>query len=243
MKLLIVEDDADFSEALQMCLGLHWEAWEVLVARTGREALDSVHQHDPDLLILDLNLPDKDGYTVCREVREISGAPILILTCRTSEMDKVRGLEAGADDYVTKPFGAMELHARMRALLRRMAFQQPASQVPIYTFANLKVDFAGRQVFQGGRRVKLTPTEYGVLYHLIQNAPRVLSHETLLVKVWGSEYRSEKEYVRVHIRHLRQKLRDDAARPHFIATEHGIGYRFVGPAPALSPVGAGSIKA
>jgi two-component system KDP operon response regulator KdpE len=233
MKMLVVDDDPDFCAALELCLRLSWDTWTILTAQDAREALHLVRRDHPDLVIMDLNLPDTDGFHLCRAMRESLAAPIMVLTCRTAEMDKVRALEAGADDYVTKPYGAMELQARLRALLRRVASQQPSSQLSQYCYEQLSIDFASRRVAVRGRRLKLTPIEYGILYHLIQGAPRVLTHEELLMKIWGQQYRSEKEYVRVHIRHLRQKLHDDPSQPRFIATEHSIGYRFLGPRPVL----------
>jgi two-component system, OmpR family, KDP operon response regulator KdpE len=236
MRLLVVEDDPDFLDALELCLRLNWESWDILRATNGSQATDIVKRDAPELIILDLNLPDTEGTQLCRTLRAETLAPIMILTCRSSEMDKVRGLEAGADDYVTKPFGAMELQARLRALLRRSVSGSLGADAPPYSHNNLTIDFGSRQVWHRNRPLRLTPTEYGLLYHLIQNAPNVLSHETLLMKVWGPEYRTEKEYVRVHIQHLRQKLHDLADDPHFITTVRGLGYRFAGPRPQATAV-------
>jgi two-component system, OmpR family, KDP operon response regulator KdpE len=169
-----------------------------------------------------------DGFEVLRRVRAFSDVPVVMLTARDDAMDKVKGLELGADDYVTKPFNHLELMARVRAVLRRLEMPAPMSRAPSFRSGELEVDFAAQQARLGGERLDLTPTEYKLLYHLVRNAGHVLSHGTLLAKVWGREYVDEVDYVRVYIRRLRDKLHDDPNEPRFIATERGLGYRFVG---------------
>jgi two-component system, OmpR family, KDP operon response regulator KdpE len=181
------------------------------------------------MVLLDVGLPDISGFEVLRRIRDFSDVPVIILTARDDALDKVRGLELGADDYITKPFNHLELLARVRAVLRRLDMPAPASRAPSFRAGELEVDFAAQEVRLRGDRIALTPTEYKLLYHLVRNAGRVLQHGTLLAKVWGREYVDEVDYVRVYIRRLRDKLGDDPDRPRFIRTERGLGYRFLAP--------------
>jgi two-component system, OmpR family, KDP operon response regulator KdpE len=175
-----------------------------------------------------------DGYEVLRQIRAFSDVPVVMLTARDDTMDKVKGLELGADDYVTKPFNHLELLARVRAVLRRLDMPAPKSRAPSYRAGELAMDFAAQEVRLRGERLQLTPTEYKLLYHLVRNAGRVLPHGTLLAKVWGREYLDEVDYLRVYVRRLRDKLGDDPERPRYIQTERGLGYRFLPSPPSES---------
>ena len=199
-------------------------------AATGDVALDIVEREAPDLVLLDIGLPGQDGFEVLRELRAFSDVPVVMLTARDDAMDKVKGLELGADDYVTKPFNHLELMARVRAVLRRHDMPAPASRAPSFRSGDLEVDFARQEARLRGEHLDLTPTEYKLLYHLVRNAGHVLQHGTLLAKVWGREYVDETDYVRVYIRRLRDKLGDDPDNPRYIQTERRLGYRFLLPA-------------
>ena len=201
----------------------------MLGAATGDAALDIVEREAPDLVLLDIGLPGQDGFEVLRELRAFSDVPVVMLTARDDAMDKVKGLELGADDYVTKPFNHLELMARVRAVLRRHDMPAPASRAPSFRSGDLEVDFARQEARLRGEHLDLTPTEYKLLYHLVRNAGHVLQHGTLLAKVWGREYIDETDYVRVYIRRLRDKLGDDPDNPRYIQTERRLGYRFLLP--------------
>ena len=183
----------------------------------------------PDIIILDLGLPDIDGYDVLRQVRRFSDVPIIILTVRGEEMDKVKGLELGADDYIVKPFAPAELLARVNAVLRRAQMPElRGDEKPIVT-PKLSINLATREVIREGRAVKLSPTEYNLLYQLARNESKVLSHQMLLEKVWGSEYTDSTEYLKVYIQRLREKLEEDPSNPKMFISERGLGYKFVSP--------------
>jgi DNA-binding response OmpR family regulator len=226
MKVLVVDDEPDVIEVVNLCFGLRWPEADVSSAQTGEEALRLLELDPPDLLLLDIVLPGIDGFEVCQEVRRISDVPIVMVSARDSEVDKVRGLEMGADDYITKPFSHLELLARVRAVLRRYQNQLPAVG-EVFESGELRVDYASRQVTVSGRLVRLTPTEYSLLFHLTRNAGRVLPHHTLLAKVWGREYTDEIDYLKVYIRRLRQKLEGDPENIGQIISERGVGYKFV----------------
>lgn len=226
--VLVVDDEPRLVTLVRK--NLESMGYKVSTAADGKTAISLLELEDFDLVILDLMLPDIDGYDVCRQIREFSNVPIIILTARSDEKEKVRGLDLGADDYLTKPFHAQEMLARVRAVLRRTRLPQQAKKQPILAVGDLCIDFARRQVTVRGARVKLSPTEYKLLYELATNAGRVLLHDELLRRVWGSEYRDEVEYLRVYIRYLRQKLEEDPARPRYILTEPGVGYCFALPA-------------
>jgi two-component system KDP operon response regulator KdpE len=230
MRILLVDDEPDVIESVRLGLTLQWREVEVLDAQRGDQALDVIEKEHPDIVLLDIGLPDMDGFAVLTEIRRFSDVPIVMLTARDDAMDKVKGLELGADDYVTKPFNHLELMARIRAVLRRHDMAPPATRAPSFRSGDLEVDFAAHQVRVAGRPVDLTPTEYNLLYHLVRNAGHVLQHGTLLAKVWGREYVDETEYVRVYIRRLRDKLGDDPERPRYIETVRRLGYRFIAPA-------------
>jgi two-component system, OmpR family, KDP operon response regulator KdpE len=227
VKILVVDDAPEVVESVRLGFTLQWREVDVIGAGEGERALDLVEQESPDLVLLDIGLPDLDGYRVLERLREFSDVPVVMLTARDDTLDKVKGLELGADDYITKPFDHLELLARVKAVLRRLDLPAPKSRAPSFRAGDLEVDFAAREARLRGERLDLTPTEYKLLYHLVRNAGRVLPHGTLLAKVWGREYVDEVDYVRVYIRRLRDKLGDDPEHPRYIRTERGLGYRFL----------------
>lgn len=223
-KILVADDEERIVRFIR--LNLEQDGFQVVEAFSGRQALDKLRQALPDLIILDVMLPDLDGFEVLRMVRENHDVPVIMLTAKTEEDDRVRGLELGADDYVTKPFSPRELVSRVRAVLRRTEGQRESEGV-IEVDDRLKIDFDRRQVWVEGKLVKLRPTEYRLLYHLVQNAGWVVTHDQILAKVWGYEYRDEPHYVRLYVNYLREKLEEDPANPKYILTERGVGYRFI----------------
>jgi two-component system KDP operon response regulator KdpE len=223
--ILIADDEARMRRFIKMNLDL--EGYRVIEASNGLETLDRVREDLPDLVLLDVMMPELDGFETLRIIRETSTVPVIMLTVRDDESDKVKGLELGADDYVTKPFSPRELASRIKAVLRRTEMDSAGESSLIVVDDYLQLDFARRQVFAGGQEIKLRPTEYRLLYHLVQNAGQVLTHEMILSKVWGYEYRDESQYVRLYITYLRQKIEPDPSNPRYILTERGIGYRFV----------------
>ena len=230
MKILVVDDEPDVVESVRIGFTLHWREIDVIGAGTGEAALDLVEKERPDIVLLDIGLPDIDGFEVVKRIRDFSDVPVVMLTARDDSMDVVKGLEAGADDYVTKPFNHLELMARVRAVMRRMSMPVPTSRAPSFQWLDLEVDFSKQEARFKGRRMELTPTEYKLLYHLVRNQNHVLQHATLLAKVWGREYVDEVDYLRVYIRRLRDKLDDDPNNARYISTERGLGYRFMGQA-------------
>jgi DNA-binding response OmpR family regulator len=188
--------------------------------------VDSTAQHQPDLMLLDIGLPGFDGLEVCRRVRDFSSLPIIILTAKAAEADKVAGLDAGADDYLAKPFGPPELLARVRAALRRARLAEVPASPPVLHHADLSIDYTRCEVRRGGEMVALTPTEYRLLAHLAQRAGRVVLPDELLAAVWGPEYRDENQHVRLYVSRLRRKLEPDPDHPRYILTKPGIGYVF-----------------
>ncbi len=229
MKVLVVDDEPDIVEVVTLTFTLRWPDSEVLHAANGAQGVDFARREAPEIIILDIGLPDMDGFQVCEQVRRFSDVPIIMLTARHDEVDKVRGLELGADDYITKPFSHLELLARARAVLRRSESQVPAAEGPPFTAGPLRIDYASREVTVEDKQIKLTPIEYGILYHLSRNENRVLTFRTLLAKVWGREYVDEVDYLKVHIQHLRRKLGDDPDNQPMIVNERGVGYKFVRP--------------
>jgi two-component system KDP operon response regulator KdpE len=227
MKILIIDDEPDVIESVRLGFTLQWREVDVLGATSGEAGLDLIERDHPDIVLLDIGLPDIDGFEVLRQIRAFSDVPVVMLTARDDSMDKVKGLELGADDYVTKPFNHLELMARVKAVLRRLEMPAPASRAPSFRAGDLEVDFARQEARLRGEHLDLTPTEYKLLYHLVRNAGHVLQHGTLLAKVWGREYRDEVDYIRVYIRRLREKLGDDPDSPRYIRTERGLGYRFL----------------
>lgn len=223
-RLVLVVDD---EERLVRVVRLHFEAKgaRVLEANGGERALEMCREHLPDLVILDVTMPGLDGFATLAELRRFSDVPVIMLTVQAGEADRVRGLDLGADDYVGKPFSPAELVSRAQAVLRRT--QTPADQRRLVVDEYLTIDFGAREVVVAGERVKLRPTEWRLLYHLVQNAGWLLTHEMILSKVWGPEYIGQDNYVRLYITYLRQKIEPDPAQPRYILTERGAGYRFV----------------
>jgi two-component system KDP operon response regulator KdpE len=217
-----------------MRMNLELEGARVASASDGSEALERAREDMPDVMLLDIMMPEMDGFETLRRLRQFSQVPVLILTARGEEDDRVRGLELGADDYISKPFSHRELVSRIRAVLRRHYAPPPVAQTLVQVDDRLQIDFARREVLVEGERVNLRPTEYRLLYHLVQNAGYVQTHQMLLTKVWGPEYRDESHYLRLYITYLRQKIEKDPAHPQYILTERGVGYRFVDFANAAS---------
>ena len=222
--ILVVDDEPRIIEAVSMNLEL--EGYQVSGASNGYEALKKLTKELPDLVILDVMMPEMDGFEALKRIREVSTVPVIMLTVKGEETDKVKGLELGADDYVTKPFGPKELVSRVKAALRRVEMPTPAPKTQIRVDDNLSIDFSRRNVIVKGKEVHLRPTEYRLLYQLVSNAGRILTHETLLRRVWGHEYRDEDHYLWLYITYLRQKLEEDPKHPKYILGERGIGYRF-----------------
>jgi len=223
-KILIVDDEPQIRRVLRTTLVS--QGYTVAEAKGGDEALEQFREERPDLILLDVNMPGRSGLEVCQEIRRTSDIPIIMLTVRNTERDKVQALDAGADDYVVKPFGSEELLARIRAALRRAA---PAEALPPFLSADLEIDFEKRAVVTRGQPVRLTPKEFELLRQLVANQGKALSHRRLLQAVWGPDYGDEKEYLRVFINQLRKKIEPDPHHPCYIHTEPWIGYRFERP--------------
>lgn len=219
--ILIVDDEPQIRRVLRATLSS--QGYTVAEARSGDEALEQIRVQRPDLILLDVNMSSRSGFEVCREIRASSDIPIIMLTVRNSERDKVQALDAGADDYVVKPFGSEELMARIRAALRRAA---PVESVPPFISNDLKVDFEKRSVLVKGQPVRLTPKEFELLHHLVTNRGKAQAHRRILQAVWGPDYGEETEYLRVFINQLRKKIEPDPRHPRYIHTEPWIGYRF-----------------
>jgi len=224
----VIDDSPEIIEVVSLCFQLRWSGATMVSASSGAQGLALTEAENPDVVILDIGLPDMDGFQVLREIRLFSQVPVIMLTVRDEETDVVRGLELGADDYITKPFSHIELLARVQAVLRRTQGQVVTEERP-FVSGNLVIDFASNEVKLNGELVKLTSTESKLLYHLVRSEGRLLTHENLLRKVWGETYVESRDLLRVHIQHLRQKIGDSAESPKIIATEHGIGYKFVRP--------------
>lgn len=223
--ILVVDDEPRMIRFIRMNLEL--EGYQVIEARNGLEALEQVRQHLPDLIIMDVMMPEMDGFESLRLLREISTVPIILLTVKSDEEDRIHGLELGADDYVTKPFSPRELNSRVNAVLRRAEWPSIQPRTVLRIDEHLSVDFNRHQVIVKGERIDLRPTEYRLLSHLIQNSGWVVPHDTLLAKVWGYEYRDETHYLRLYINYLRKKIEEDLTNPKYILTERGVGYRFM----------------
>ena len=219
-RVLVVDDENSIRRYLRAALSA--QGFTVYEAANGEEAVNAVLNNRPDIIILDLGLPDFDGIEVTRRLREWSKTPIIILSVREAENDKIAALDGGADDYLTKPFGTGELMARMRVAMRRLANK---SDEPVLQVDDLKMDLSRRLVLVNEKEISLTPTEYDILRLLMQNAGKVLTHHHLLRQVWGTAYESEMHLLRVNISNLRRKIETDPARPHYLVTESGVGYR------------------
>lgn len=224
-RILIVDDEPRIIHFIR--LNLEHDGFEAYDATSGLQALDQLRDQLPDLILLDVMMPDIDGFETLRLIREISNVPVIMLTAKGDEEDRVHGLELGADDYITKPFSPRELVSRVRAVLRRTEMPGTPSHEVIKVDDRLKIDFDRREVWVEDKLVKLRPTEYRLLFHLVQNAGWVVPHEQLLAKVWGYEYRDETHYLRLYINYLRKKLERDPSDPQYILTERSVGYRFI----------------
>lgn len=223
--ILTADDDPQLLRLVARNLQL--EGYDVITASDGKQALEQIETHAPDLVLLDVMMPKMDGFTVCHRVREFSAVPIIIITARGQDQDKVRGLDLGADDYLTKPFSVDELLARVRAVLRRAQFnanEQSHALRTTTTIGDLSIDFAQHLVTMNGKEIVLTPTEYRILSYLAQNAGRVVTQDLLLEHVWGSEYVGEGHMLQVNINRLRRKIEPDSSHPRYIMTKVGIGY-------------------
>ncbi|NDJ76561.1 MAG: response regulator transcription factor [Chloroflexi bacterium] len=225
-RILVVDDEPRMIGFIRMNLEL--EGFQVFEAHNGLEALEMIRTQLPDLVLLDVMMPELDGFETLRMLREFSSIPVIMLTAKGEEDDKVYGLELGADDYVTKPFGSRELSSRVRAVMRRAEMPSASPEQAVLRIDDrLRVDFNRREVVVDGAPIKLRPTEYRLLYHLVENAGWTVPHEQLLAKVWGYEYRDETHYVRLYVNYLREKIEEDPSNPKYILTERGVGYRFV----------------
>jgi two-component system, OmpR family, KDP operon response regulator KdpE len=221
--VLLIEDEPQMRRFLRTALESN--DYRLVEAGTAREGLAHAAARNPDVILLDLGLPDRDGLEVARELREWSGTPIIVISARGQEADKVKALDLGADDYLTKPFGVEELLARIRVSLRHAARPPGAVPEPIFETGELRVDLPNRRVWRAGKEVHLTPTEYKLLVTLVRHAGKVLTHRMLLKEVWGPNYVNQAHYVRVYLAQLRQKIEADPARPRLLLTEPGVGYR------------------
>jgi two-component system KDP operon response regulator KdpE len=219
--VLVVDDEPQILRVMRASLPIR--GYEVLTASTAEEALNQVSKQVPDLVILDLAMPEMSGLEVCRRVREFSSVPIIVLSAKGSESDKVAALDLGADDYVTKPFGMDELLARVRAVLRRLS----ATNDRVLVVGDVTIDIDEHRVVVGGKEIRLTPKEFDVFKYLVNNAGKVVTHRALLQTVWGWESTDQTEYLRVFINQLRRKIEMDASHPRYLITEPWVGYRFV----------------
>jgi DNA-binding response OmpR family regulator len=224
-RILVVDDEERMARFIH--LNLEHDGFQVIEAYRGMQAIQILRDSLPDLIILDVMMPDIDGFEALKLIREVSSVPVIMLTAKGEEDDRVRGLELGADDYVTKPFSPRELVSRVRAVLRRNEAVGIPTKELIEVDERLKIDFGRREIWVEGKLVKLRPTEYRLLYHLVQNAGWVLTYDQILSKVWGYEYRDEPHYVRLYVNYLRQKIEKNPAEPVYILTERGVGYRFI----------------
>ena len=223
MKILVVDDEDLLVKGIRF--NLQNDGYEVITGSDGLQAIELTTQEKPDLVILDVMMPEMDGLSACAKIREFSNVPIILLTAKAEDMDKLMGFEHGADDYLTKPFNILELKARVRALLRRSTSQNPAA-ANTFTIGNITLDIDGRNAYRGTQSVELTAKEFDVVEFLMRNANRVYSREALLDTIWAYEYRSDIRTVDVHIRRLREKLEDNPADPQYIMTKWGVGYYF-----------------
>ena len=225
MKILVVDDEALLVKGIRF--NLQNEGYEVITGSDGQEAVDQVRDQAPDLVVLDVMMPNMDGLTACRKIREFSDVPIIMLTAKTDDMDKLIGFDHGADDYLTKPFNILELKARIRAILKRSHRREEAKvETHSLTIGNISLDLDARNAYKGGQLADLTAKEFDVIEFLMRNPNRVYSREALLDTIWAYEYRSDIRTVDVHIRRLREKLEENPAEPKYILTKWGVGYYF-----------------
>lgn len=223
MKILIVDDESNITKVLRRSLAAH--RYEVRTAADGESAIDTFRDFAPDLIITDLNMPEMNGIELCREIRQLSQIPIIILSVKGEEKTKVEALDAGADDYITKPFGIDELLARIRATLRRAPVKMEQTQT-ILSDGDFEIDRAAHSVRLRGAEIHLTPKEFDLLVYLFENRGKVITHRALLATVWGGDYTEQTEYLRVFVGNLRKKIEADSAHPQYITTEPWVGYRF-----------------
>ncbi len=230
MKVAIIEDDQEITEVVSVAFEMAWPGSQVIGAPNAVEGMEMLKTENPDVVILDIGLPEGDtsGFDLCKEFRSFSNVPVIMVTARDREVDIVRGLELGAADYMIKPFSAVELLARIRAIMRRVQVGSLGSQTQPFVSKELSVDFDDRQVLAQGEPVKLTPTEYKLLCYLIRNPRQVLTNDAIVEEVWGPSYRNSEGLVKAHIQRLRKKLKDSTQNPRLIITERGRGYRFIG---------------
>lgn len=228
MKILVVDDDPHILDALTVGLSLQWQDSEVVPAGDGEAGLTAFYEQTPDVVVLDVNMPRKNGFEVLQEIRRVSDVPVIMLTARGEETAQVRGLELGADDYIVKPFSHLVLLARIKAVLRRAELPMPTAVLPDFQAGELAIHFQNHEVTVADTPVKLTPVEYKLLYHLARNAGRLMPHQALLDRVWGADYVASTDYLKVFISRLRAKL-EHPGGPRYIETERGLGYRFVRP--------------
>ena len=224
MKILVVDDEALLVKGIRF--NLQNEGYTVIIGSDGLEAVKLVQEEKPDLVVLDVMMPNMDGMTACAKIREFSDVPIILLTAKTDDMDKLMGFDCGADDYLTKPFNILELKARIRALLRRAVASDTAQPGNILTIGTISLDLDARNAYRSGELADLTAKEFDVIEFLMRNANRVYSREALLDTIWAYEYRSDIRTVDVHIRRLREKLEENPAEPNYIMTKWGVGYYF-----------------
>ncbi len=224
-RILVVDDEERIVRMIR--LNLEHDGFTVIEANNGMQAINQIREKLPNLVILDVMMPGIDGYETLSLIRETSQVPVIMLTAKSEEEDRIYGLELGADDYITKPFSPRELVSRIKAVLRRTENRSPDEEDVIRVDDRLTLDFGKREIWLDGELVKLRPTEYRLLYHLVKNAGWVMTYDQILAKVWGYEYRDETHYVRLYVNYLRQKLEKDPANPKYILTERGVGYRFI----------------
>jgi DNA-binding response OmpR family regulator len=227
-KILVIDDEPDIRRAVSLTISLQEPTWEVLTAPGGEEGMVALDYQSPDVVLLDLQMPDMHGFDVLKQIRLFSDVPVIILTVQNDELDKVRGLQLGADDFIVKPFGHLELVARLRSVLRRATCYAGSLETP-FVVDGLQIDWNQRRLFLRGQPVRLTHTEYRLLELLARNAGRVVSNEALLSGVWGPDAVDEPDYLKTYIYRLRTKLEDDPAQPHYLLTERGEGYYILHP--------------
>jgi DNA-binding response OmpR family regulator len=228
VKILIVDDEQRLLDALEAGFQFQWQDAEVLTATTSRQGLDTFFEHNPDVVVLDVGLPDGSGYDVLRDIRRVSDVPVLMLTAAGDEMEQVRGLQLGADDYLVKPVGGMALMAHIQAVLRRAELPPPVSAATDFSLGDLRINFQAREVRVGGEPVRLTPFEYKLLFHLVRNAGRLMPHRALMERIWGAEYNPTEHQLRVLVNRVRSKIERPGGM-RYIETERSLGYRFIRP--------------
>ena len=229
MKVLVIEQNEEIVSSIALCFKLGWLDVDIISSDEGATGVDIVERESPDLVILEPDLPDVEGLDVLTQIRGFSDVPLIILTSRDGELDKAKGLEMGADDYIIKPFSPVDLLSRIKAVLRRSHMPQLKNATGSFISDDLAIDFASRQVFVSGKPVKLTPTEYKLLCYLVRNEGRVITRNAILEKIWGADCTEDTGFVKKYIHRLRVKLNDDSRNPRMLLCERGVGYRFTRP--------------